>query len=74
MEVDVGNVVMPGDSFKSVALKKEGKEDKDTVILGPGLRREDDTVFVCKAGVLRKRDPVVYYVDSYQKRYAAFYP
>ncbi|XP_011883324.1 PREDICTED: exosome complex component RRP40 [Vollenhovia emeryi] len=70
MEVDVGDVVMPGDSLKSVTpVKKERKNEKETVILGPGLRREGDAVLVCKAGILRKREPAVYYVDSYQKRY-----
>ncbi|EZA51495.1 exosome complex component RRP40 [Ooceraea biroi] len=67
MEVNVGDVVMPGDSIRNI--KKEGKEEKETIILGPGLRREDDVVYICKAGVLRKREPVVYYVDGYQKRY-----
>lgn len=70
MEVDVGDVVMPGDRLKKVvSVKKEGRNEKEILILGPGLRREDDAVFVCKAGVLRKREPAVYYVDSYQKRY-----
>lgn len=70
MEVKVGDVVMPGDCFRDfVSIKKEGKEDRDAVILGPGLRREGDTVFICKAGILKKREPAVYYVDSYQKRY-----
>ncbi|XP_071559578.1 exosome complex component RRP40 [Temnothorax nylanderi] len=70
MEVDVGDVVMPGDSLKNITpVKKEGRNEKEFVILGPGLRREGDAVLVCKAGVLRKRDPAVYYVDSYQKRY-----
>ncbi|KYN18856.1 PREDICTED: exosome complex component RRP40 [Trachymyrmex cornetzi] len=73
MEVSVGDVVMPGDSLTNItSFKKENKKrdhEKEIVILGPGLRREDDAVFICKAGVLRKRDPAVYYVDSYQKRY-----
>ncbi|XP_071644697.1 exosome complex component RRP40 [Temnothorax longispinosus] len=70
MEVDVGDVVMPGDSLNNIMpVKKEGRSEKEFVILGPGLRREGDAVLVCKAGVLRKRDPAVYYVDSYQKRY-----
>jgi len=74
MEVNVGDVVMPGDRLKEdVAIaKKGGRSEKEIVILGPGLRREGDTVFVCKAGVLRKREPAVYYVDSYQKRYRTF--
>ncbi|XP_072745764.1 exosome complex component RRP40 [Anoplolepis gracilipes] len=70
MEVSAGDVVMPGDSLKDIASnKKEGKNEKENVILGPGLRREGDKVYVCKAGILKKREPTVYYVDSYQKRY-----
>ncbi|XP_011157075.1 exosome complex component RRP40 [Solenopsis invicta] len=70
MEVSVGDVVMPGDKLSIVVpVKKERGNEKEVVILGPGLRREGDTVLVCKAGVLRKREPAVYYVDCYQKRY-----
>lgn len=65
MEVNKGDVVLPGDRIKDITLSNE----KEIVILGPGLRRDDDTVFVCKAGILKKREPAVYYVDSYQKRY-----
>lgn len=65
MEVNKGDVVLPGDMLKDIALNNE----KEIVILGPGLRRDNDAVFVCKAGVLKKREPAVYYVDSYQKRY-----
>lgn len=65
MEVSVGDVVMPGDILKDIATVNK----KHVVILGPGLRREADTVFSYKAGVLKKLDPAVYYVDSYQKRY-----
>ncbi|XP_076160581.1 exosome complex component Rrp40 isoform X2 [Ptiloglossa arizonensis] len=60
-----GDVIMPGDIVKDIATMKK----KETIILGPGLRREADTVFAYKAGVLKKRDPAVYYVDTYQKRY-----
>lgn len=70
MEVSTGDVVMPGDSLKDIkSIKKEGKNERENVILGPGLRREGDKVYVCKAGILKKREPAVYYVDSYQKRY-----
>ncbi|XP_076160578.1 exosome complex component Rrp40 isoform X1 [Ptiloglossa arizonensis] len=65
MEVNIGDVIMPGDIVKDIATMKK----KETIILGPGLRREADTVFAYKAGVLKKRDPAVYYVDTYQKRY-----
>lgn len=65
IEVSVGDTVMPGDIVKDIATINK----KETIILGPGLRREADTVFAYKAGVLKKTDPAVYYVDSYQKRY-----
>ncbi|XP_047359898.1 exosome complex component RRP40 [Vespa velutina] len=65
MEVNVDDVVMPGDIVKDI-FKNDVKE---TVVLGPGLRREADTVFICKAGILKKRSPAVYYVNNYQKRY-----
>jgi len=70
MEVSMGDVVIPGDRIKDI-IKKDEKGEKETVILGPGLRREDNAVFICKAGILKKREPVIYYVDSYQKRYKA---
>ncbi|XP_076627253.1 exosome complex component Rrp40 [Colletes latitarsis] len=65
MEVNLGDVIMPGDIVKEIAevMKKE------TIVLGPGLRREVDTVYAYKAGILKKRDPAIYYVDCYQKRY-----
>ncbi|KAK2587971.1 hypothetical protein KPH14_004052 [Odynerus spinipes] len=65
MEVSVEDVVMPGDVIKDILSNNK----KETIVLGPGLRREADTVFICKAGVLKKRNPAIYYVDSYQKRY-----
>ncbi|EFN84811.1 exosome complex component RRP40 isoform X2 [Harpegnathos saltator] len=65
MEVNKGDVVLPGDRVKDVSLSNE----KEVVILGPGLRRDNDAIFICKAGILKKREPAVYYVDGYQKRY-----
>ena len=65
MEVHIGDVVMPGDLVKEVFPSK----GKIKVILGPGLRREGDNIFICKAGILKKRDPFIYYVNSYEKRY-----
>lgn len=64
MEVFVGDVVVPGDIVRDIVTTKE----KERVILGPGLRRDGELVYATKAGVLRKRKPAVFYVDSYQKR------
>lgn len=65
MKVSIGDVVLPGDySDEITAIGEKGK-----VILGPGLRKELDKVYMTKAGVLRKRNPNTYWIDSHQKRY-----
>lgn len=61
----MGDVAMPGDVMKDITTINK----KETIILGPGLRRESDMVFAYKAGILKKTNPAVYYIDSYQKRY-----
>ncbi|KAG6454890.1 exosome complex component RRP40 [Manduca sexta] len=65
MNVAIDDVVLPGDHCEEIATAGE----KSKVILGPGLRKEIDGVFITKAGVLRKRAPNTFWVDSYQKRY-----
>ena len=64
MEVSVDDVVMPGDRIRDIDLANA----KQKIILGPGLRTDGETVYACKSGILKKRS-IVYYVDSYQKRY-----
>ncbi|XP_046481148.1 exosome complex component RRP40 isoform X2 [Neodiprion pinetum] len=64
MEVNIKDVVVPGD----VAVEIMKSSEKERVILGPGLRRDCDRVLVTKAGVLKRRKPAIFYVDSYQKR------
>ncbi|KAJ8371664.1 hypothetical protein AAFF_G00303400 [Aldrovandia affinis] len=58
----VGSVLLPGDIFSF-----ESKEEK--VICGPGLRRNGDEILVCKSGILRHKQPNMYWIDSQQKRY-----
>lgn len=65
MKISVGDVVLPGDFCDEITTVAE----KIKVILGPGLRKEHNKVFAAKAGVLRKRAPNTYWIDSYQKRY-----
>lgn len=65
MKVVVGDVVLPGDYCENIATIGE----KSRVILGPGLQKEAEGVFITRAGVLRKRAPHTFWVDSYQKRY-----
>lgn len=65
MECNIGDVVMPGYKVKEAdELAKENKK----VILGNGLRLENESAIVSKSGLLCKRKNI-FYVDSYQKRY-----
>ncbi|XP_015115017.1 exosome complex component RRP40 [Diachasma alloeum] len=64
MEVSPEEVAMPGDVIKITT-----DNPKQKIVIGPGLRREGETIYACKAGILKKRAPSIYYVDSYQRRY-----
>ncbi|KAJ8306634.1 hypothetical protein KUTeg_017179 [Tegillarca granosa] len=61
----VGKVVLPGETLSD--FKESEKTYK--VILGPGLRQESDDIIVSKPGIVRFKEPNVYWVDSNQKRY-----
>lgn len=63
MEVSPGEVAMPGDVIKITTDNPRQK-----IVIGPGLRREGDIIYSCKAGILQRRAPSIYYVDSYQRR------
>ena len=61
---DTRVVVLPGDVVTDM-LKSE---ERETFRLGPGLRQDSEKVFSCKGGVLRKKEPNIYWVDNHQKR------
>lgn len=74
----VGQVLVPGDQFSC------GSDDTDSAVIplteasrpqkvlcGPGLRRCGGRLLVCKSGVLRHKQPNVFWIDSQQKRYVA---
>lgn len=63
-ESPVGSVFLPGDCLQG--LKQS--ESSGRTILGPGLKKEDEEVRVIKPGVLRFKEPNVYWIDSHQKR------
>ncbi|CAL8300636.1 unnamed protein product [Arctogadus glacialis] len=72
LKVKVGAVLLPGDVFTfiktdTISLTESLKDEK--IICGPGLRRNGDDVVVCKSGVLRHKNPNLYWVDSQQRRY-----
>jgi len=60
----VGEAVLPGDEVHIV----ENDDNKSSIVIGPGLRQDLDTVIATKPGVLRFREPSVYWVDCHQKR------
>ncbi|XP_071765365.1 exosome complex component RRP40 [Centroberyx gerrardi] len=68
----VGEVLLPGDEFsfeseETISLTDTVKAEK--VVCGPGLRRNGDQVLVCKSGVLRHKQPNMFWIDSQQRRY-----
>lgn len=58
-------IVIPGDDVTSQLSSK----NQNKIILGPGLRRIADKVYTCHGGILKKREPNTYSVDSHRKRY-----
>lgn len=64
----MGKVVLPGETLSD--FKESEKTYK--VILGPGLRQEADDIIVSKPGIVRFKEPNVYWVDSNQKRVRVF--
>lgn len=67
----VGEVLLPGDEFffeaeENISLTAPVKSEK--VMCGPGLRRCGDRLVVCKSGVLRHKEPNVFWIDSQQRR------
>jgi len=60
----VGKIFLPGDKLDDLNVsEKTGKS-----ILGPGLRHEGEEILVSKPGVLRHKEPNIYWVDCHQKR------
>lgn len=67
----VGQVLLPGDEFSpetddTISLTDHVKPEK--VVCGPGLRRSGDRLVVCKSGVLRHKQPNMFWIDSQQRR------
>ncbi len=60
----LGNVFLPGDCLN--ALNQSERCGK--TILGPGLKKEDEEIRVTKPGILRFKEPSVYWIDTHQKR------
>uniref|UniRef100_A0A672KSN8 Ribosomal RNA-processing protein 40 n=1 Tax=Sinocyclocheilus grahami TaxID=75366 RepID=A0A672KSN8_SINGR len=63
-EEKIGEVLLPGDVF-SFRLPESGDGSIKT---GPGLRRNGEEVQVYKSGILRHKQPNMYWIDSQQRR------
>ena len=67
---EIGSTVLPGD----IVQELKQSEVSGKTILGPGLRKDsnthtgEDSIVVCKPGILRHKHPNVYWIDSHQKR------
>lgn len=67
----VGQILVPGDEFCCGAedtIPLSARVQPEKVVCGPGLRRSADRLQVCKSGVLRHKEPNVFWMDSQQKR------
>jgi len=62
MESNTGVVALPGDEVDIECRTAH-------VILGPGLRCEDDKVLSTKAGILHFKAPNTYWLENFQKKY-----
>ncbi|KAL4235997.1 Exosome component 3 [Mactra antiquata] len=58
-------VYMPGDFVENVKVS----EKTSKAILGPGLKQDGDTVMVTKPGLLRHKEPNIYWIDCHSRRY-----
>lgn len=71
LKANVGQVLVPGDEFccgseETISLSAQVQPEK--LVCGPGLRRSVDRLQVCKSGVLRHKEPNMFWIDSQHKR------
>lgn len=62
-----GSIVIPGDVLTKNILEIVDKNER--VKLGPGLRQDNGEVIACKSGIVRHKNPNLFWVESRQKRY-----
>ncbi|XP_028315571.1 exosome complex component RRP40 [Gouania willdenowi] len=68
----VGSVLLPGDEFflpteDNLTLTELRRPER--LVFGPGLRRSGGRLTAVKGGVLRHKEPNVFWIQSQQKRY-----
>lgn len=69
-KAQIGEVVLPGDVFRfDVSSVEEDSSVKvEKIVCGPGLCRNGDEILVHRSGILRHKQPNMYWIDSQQKR------
>lgn len=69
-KAQIGEVVLPGDVFRFnvSSVEDDSSVKAEKIICGPGLRRNGDEIQVYKSGILRHKQPNLYWIDSQQKR------
>lgn len=65
MSIKTVRIVIPGD----IVTEAQELSTNKKIILGPGLRKQNDHIIACKAGALKMKHPNAFWIDSYQKRY-----
>ncbi|CAG0895944.1 unnamed protein product [Darwinula stevensoni] len=65
MNFEPGEIVMPGD----VLVDLDITPSESRFIIGPGLRREDNKILASKSGILQKKEPHIFWVNSKERRY-----
>lgn len=63
-----GHVYLPGELICN--LKESEKTSK--ILVGPGLRQDEESIIVTKCGLLRFKEPNFYWIDSHLKRVHAY--
>ncbi|XP_044730744.1 exosome complex component RRP40 [Chrysoperla carnea] len=66
MKVKNEDIVIPGDIINEDCLKIDKKMK---IIIGPGLKKVGNEIFITNSGILRKKNPNTFWVDFYQRRY-----
>ena len=61
----VNEVILPGDIILKIEKDAKGKENYK---LGPGLRQESGNIISLKAGILRKKEPNILWIDNNQRK------
>ncbi|TSQ35295.1 Exosome complex component RRP40 [Bagarius yarrelli] len=70
-KAQIGGVVLPGDVFRfnGSSVEEDSNIKAEKMVCGPGLRRNGDEILACKSGILRHKQPSMYWIDCQQKRY-----